>query len=465
MTTLTFNGWKYAHYFDFLELKDNKNVVVKCKLCVSSTKTLSCARNTTSNLLKHLLRQHSNMKLVEREPDRDEHAAKGSQPAAKQRKLDFNGGQQQAMCENEVTRLVARYVVDEMLPISTIDSPSFRQILGKIPVRGNKKPPGRKTFASYLDREYTLMEAELKKAFNEIDYVSTTADIWTANNKSFLGMTVHWINGTTLQREKAAVACKRIRGRHTHDVIAAEIEQVHSFYGLSNKVTATVTDNGSNFVKAFKMYQPLDSDSEGHEEEENEVTFTNVADALYTEGDGEFFLPPHHRCASHTMNLISTNDVEKWLTASPDTKATYRSGIAKCTALWTKASRSTVASELVEEVSRRKLLVPTSTRWNSFFEAVTRITEIPISDLNGLCVKLGIKGFTDKEYQFLGEYTVVMKPLTVALDILQGEDNCFYGTILPTLEVLMSKTLALKVHLSKMTAGLPDVIVQVSQTM
>ncbi|KAL7388121.1 hypothetical protein ABVT39_007546 [Epinephelus coioides] len=245
------------------------------------------------------------------------------------------------------------------------------------------------------------------------------------------------------------------------DMTTDYLRQVLSFYGLSNKVTATVTDNGSNFVKAFKMYQPVDSDSEEYDEEEDEVTFTDVVDALYTEGDGEFFLPPHHRCASHTINLISTNDVEKWLTGSPDTTATYGSGVAKCTALWTKASHSTVASELVEEVSRRKLLVPMSTRLNSFYEAVTRITKIPISDLNGLCIKLGIKGFTDKEYQFLGEYSVARKPLTVALDILQGEDHCFYSTILLTLEVLMSKTLALKVHLSKMTAGLPDVIVQV----
>lgn len=35
-----------------------------------------------------------------------------------------------------------------------------------------------------------------------------------------------------------------------------------------------------------------------------------------------------------------------------------------------------------------------------------------------------------------------MKPLTVALDTLQGEDNCYYGSLLPTLEILMSKTLA-----------------------
>ncbi|KAJ7986767.1 hypothetical protein DPEC_G00331800 [Dallia pectoralis] len=55
-----------------------------------------------------------------------------------------------------------------------------------------------------------------------------------------------------------------------------------------------------------------------------------------------------------------------------------------------------------------------------------------------------------------------MKPLTVALDILQGD--CHYGTLLPTLEVLMQKTLAVKDALSRMTAGLPDAIVQAIQT-
>ena len=55
--------------------------------------------------------------------------------------------------------------------------------------------------------------------------------------------------------QNAALACKRVRGRHTYDVIANEIEQIHSAYGLSHKVTACVTDNGSNFVKAFRMFK------------------------------------------------------------------------------------------------------------------------------------------------------------------------------------------------------------------
>ncbi|KAF3858988.1 hypothetical protein F7725_021387 [Dissostichus mawsoni] len=336
----------------------------------------------------------------------------------------------------------------------------------KIPTKSGVKLPQRKSFAGYLEREYDIMDANLKATLGEVDFVSTTADIWTVNNKSFMGVTIHWIN-STLQRNKAALACKRIRGRHTYDVIGAEIEEIHSSYGLHGKVVATVTDNASNFAKAFRVYQPCNLESESENEEEGddeEPTFTDVIEALSTaSGDGQFSLPPHYRCASHTINLISTSDVDKHLNSCADTKAVYRSSIAKCTALWTKASRSTLASEQVEEVSRRKLMVPTSTRWNSLYEAISRIITIPLNELNPLCVKLGIKCLNEREYQFLKEYCTVMKPLTVALDILQG-DECTYGALLPTLTSLMSKTLALKDDLSRMTASLPDVIVKAIKT-
>ena len=52
-------------------------------------------------------------------------------------------------------------------------------------------------------------------------------------------------------------------------------------------------------------------------------------------------------------------------------------------------------------------------------------------------------------------------PLTQALDILQGENNCFHGMILPTLESMIIRTLQIKKDVSRMTSGLPDVIVEV----
>uniref|UniRef100_A0A3Q4MKL7 HAT C-terminal dimerisation domain-containing protein n=1 Tax=Neolamprologus brichardi TaxID=32507 RepID=A0A3Q4MKL7_NEOBR len=225
-----------------------------------------------------------------------------------------------------------------------------------------------------------------------------------------------------------------ISSSHTYDVIEAEIEEIHSSYGLQGKVIATVTDNASNFAKAFRVCQPchLESESENKEGDDEEPTFTDVIEALSTtSGDAQFSLPPHYKCASHTINLISTTDVDKHLNSCADTKAIYRSSIAKCSALWTKASRSTLASEQVE-VSRRKLMVPTSLHENSLHEAISRIITIPLNELNPLWVKLGIKCLNEREYQFLKDYCTVMKPLTVALDILQG-DECTYGNKRPSI--------------------------------
>uniref|UniRef100_A0AAZ1XEJ3 BED-type domain-containing protein n=1 Tax=Oreochromis aureus TaxID=47969 RepID=A0AAZ1XEJ3_OREAU len=458
----SFFSWKYGHYFEFLSTKDF-NIKVRCTLCVGE-KVLSTFKNTTSNLKKHLESQHGTVKLTERVPpsgpkQRAVTSAEGP-THPKQQKLDFGA---KPVSDEELKKLVAQYIVEEMLPVNTVDSPSFRAIIKKIPTSVNAELPHRTTFTSYLEKEFTEMERNLKAALNEIDFVSTTADIWTANNRSYMGVTLHWISRTTLERHKVALACRRIRGRHTYDVIGTEIENIHSSYGLLNKVVATVTDNGSNFVKAFQVYHPVtESDDETEEEEstpkDDDVTFSDLSEILSAENEteGQLSLPPHRRCASHTINIICTRDVEKHLTTNAESRAVYRSSTAKCTALWTKLSRSTLASETVEEISKRKLLIPTSTRWNSFFDAVKRIAEIPMGELNTVCTKQGLKCFKDQEYQFLHKYCMAMKPLTAALDILQGD--CPYGTLLPTLEVLMQKTQAVKDDLSRMTAGLPDAI-------
>lgn len=61
------------------------------------------------------------------------------------------------------------------------------------------------------------------------------------------------IHPETLQRHSAALACQRFKGHHTHDRVAKVLADIHKKYGLED-VVATVTDNASEFVAAFKVF-------------------------------------------------------------------------------------------------------------------------------------------------------------------------------------------------------------------
>ena len=65
--TITFEKWKYSHYFELIENK-GRNVSVRCTLCPGQKLLKSTAVNTTANFTKHLNSQHANVRLVAQDP-------------------------------------------------------------------------------------------------------------------------------------------------------------------------------------------------------------------------------------------------------------------------------------------------------------------------------------------------------------------------------------------------------------
>ncbi|KAG0721594.1 hypothetical protein GWK47_046180 [Chionoecetes opilio] len=113
--------------------------------------------------------------------------------------------------------------------------------------------PSRRTLGREIDQVSATPSRTSSVCCYDTSYVATTADSWTVHNRAFIGMTCHWI-GQDLRRQHGTLACKEIKEKQTNVVLAQAIFDVHHEFGLGNKVVATTTDNGANYVAAFKYF-------------------------------------------------------------------------------------------------------------------------------------------------------------------------------------------------------------------
>ena len=126
----TFYQWKYHHNFKVVE-EGEKNLKARCTLCSASAKPLSCARNTTSNFLDNV---HKTENLVAILPE--ERAS-----AKRKRSVADNGDnapkkqatlQRRSVSLKEVRKVVTEYIIDDMLPLSTVESSAFRKLVNAL---------------------------------------------------------------------------------------------------------------------------------------------------------------------------------------------------------------------------------------------------------------------------------------------------------------------------------------------
>ncbi|KAL4092307.1 hypothetical protein QTP88_026831 [Uroleucon formosanum] len=195
---------------------------------------------------------------------------------------------------------------------------------------------------------------ELKMEFKTVEYVCLTADCLTVfHNK--------------------ALACRRIFGRHTYDNIAEILDRIINEFHLQNKMTLIVTDNASNFVKAFKIFNEnseiteILSNEDENEEVVRSVEIVDILDNVIVENLDCLTLPPHQRCAAHTLNLIATVDI---LAAENEGayKRISRRVFGKCQSLFNKQNQSSQSADQIEVVLGRYLLTPNATRYASLSE-------------------------------------------------------------------------------------------------
>jgi len=102
------------------------------------------------------------------------------------------GSSSRAVSQEEVDQLVTRYIVKATCSLSTVEKESFIDVVEGL-------APGwtvltRRTLSVNIYYAHKSMIDRLKTEMESTKYVCTTADIWSTNNKSYLGMTAHWID-------------------------------------------------------------------------------------------------------------------------------------------------------------------------------------------------------------------------------------------------------------------------------
>ncbi|XP_028311290.1 uncharacterized protein zbedx [Gouania willdenowi] len=427
------NAWRYRHHFSY-KADQGKNIIVQCNLCLPKVNLLSTSKTSTSNLKKHLDRTHLG---CEARPD----SKRG------RKKEEYNGDDSRhcqlkklkaeiltkCLTQAKIDNIIFNYIVEDCLSFYVLEQPGFKKLIASL--TEGSKTMDRVTLFTKVDQGFSKMREQLLSKFSGIQYICSTADIWTANNRSFFGMTCHWIDPDSLERKSAALAFVRLQGRITYDTIAARIHDIHVAYSIESKVQTTVTDNGSPFASVFKEFL-LDR----QESDDDIGIYENVSTVLEGEPEQDMllFLPSVQRCASHTLEQIVTQDFWQAVSQGPMCQLHY-SAMSKVCAIWTKCHNLQVGMDIAEEIGKMARFVPAVIRWNMEYCAVQKVVALSERELTELCARLEVVRLQPEEMAFLKEYVTVFHPLAFALELFQAEQKCFLGLVIPTVLSLKNK--------------------------
>jgi len=88
------------------------------------------------------------------------------------------------------------------------------------------------------------------------------------------------------------------------------------------------------------------------------------------------------------------------------------------------------------------LKTPNQTYWNCWFDSpkflLFHFKNSP-SKFTKVCDVLKLNRISKNDIEFLEEYVVVMEPLRICLDVLQGEKHMCFGFLLLSITILLQK--------------------------
>ncbi|KAG5869431.1 hypothetical protein JTB14_003123 [Gonioctena quinquepunctata] len=257
-----------------------------------------------------------------------------------------------------------------------------------------------------LPEEYQRVKDLLQIELNSICYCAITTYMWiSAANGGLLAVIRHYVTNTTDKLKSVVLNTMKIEQNHTGEVISKTIFLCHGV-GIRHKVTAVVTDNGSNMLNAVSRFKLR-----------------------------------HISCFGHTLNL-SVTDVYKL--------ECFNRLIEECKSIATFLRSSTLAADKLrfhQSTNGKKQLKPiqeVSTRWNSTYFMIKRLVEIrtELALAINVCEKVPMN-LSAEEYNVLEEFISILEPFEIATNEISGDQYITISLIIPLIRGIVDKLLVL----------------------
>ena len=246
------------------ERRPDGNVRFTCIICRT---ILRVPLGKPGNLIKHGVGKHADFKLWYQRYE-------ATKTSSNSFKLD------------EKNLIFIKFFLTSSIALEAINNPYLRKCL-------SFKVPSAKTFKNvYLPNVFNTLQEAINERLRVARSITLIADIWTSKtNNDFLGLAGMLVYANA-RKEPVVLGMERMPGKHNAENIKSAIESVISNYTFNtSKITAVVTDEGSNFLCLFKQLDNgnslfIESDS-AHEETNEEDEAENIEENSEANGGAE----------------------------------------------------------------------------------------------------------------------------------------------------------------------------------
>lgn len=316
--------------------------------------------------------------------------------------ISLEGGAKAGKITNSIIYMIAK----DNLPCATVEKEGFQYLMRiVVPLY---KIPGRKTITRLIEEKYTVLSTSIKAKLENVNNITLTADMWTdtLNTKSYLGVTGHYACGKNMN--SVTIGVTELTERHTSDYLGSWLLNICNDWHINpDCVTAVVTDNGANMVKAV----------------------TDV-----------FGNRKHLPCFAHSLNLVATQILEGNLE--------MEALCEKIKAIVVYFKRAISPADDLRKLECSKLIQSVPTRWNSTFYMIERF--VSLSDkVSTILLKYPNSPMmlTAAELQLAKEILLVLGPLEVATREISGEHYVTASKIIPLINCINNSMKALDTKL------------------